>query len=84
MNITQIENNLIGLLKNLNKSTFIYDLLLAYGKPKSNIKRLQTGNLNMSKIEGEVSWKKEVFFKKCDGSEELDEVSRPEITIHLF
>ena len=78
MNITQIETSVTELLDSVDKNTFIYDLLLAYGKPKSSIKRLQTGNLNMSKTVGEVSWKKEVFFKTFEGqllgADDLDEV----------
>ena len=63
MNIAQIEQNLQNLLLNLNKETFIYDFLLAYGLPKSSITLLQKGNLNLSKVEKEISWKEKVFFK---------------------
>ena len=64
MNITQIENNLSRLIKNFDKSTFIYDLLLAYNLPKATITRLQKGTANLSKVEGEVSLKKKLFFKE--------------------
>lgn len=64
MNIAQIEINLQKLIANLKKESFIYDLLLAYGLPKASITRLQKGNLNMSKTEGEISWKKKLFFKE--------------------
>jgi len=63
MNIAQIENNLQQLIKSFKKETFIYDLLLAYDTPKSTITRLQKGGLNLSKIEGEIAWKKKLFFK---------------------
>lgn len=63
MNIAQIEQNLQNLIQNFTKETFIFELLLAYGSPKASITRLQKGNLNLSKIEGEISWKKKVFFK---------------------
>lgn len=63
MNIAQIEQNLQELILDFNKETFIFELLLAYGSPKASITRLQKGNLNLSKIEGEISWKKKVFFK---------------------
>src|SRR5665648_560598 len=63
MNIAQIENNLQELIKSFSKETFIYDLFLAYGLPKASITRLQKGNLNLSKVDGEISWKKKVFFK---------------------
>ena len=63
MNIAQIENNLQQLVKSFKKETFIYDLLLAYGQPKASITRLQQGGLNLSKVEGEIAWKKKLFFK---------------------
>ena len=67
MNIAQIENNLQELIQSISTETFIYDFLLAYGLPKASISRLQKGNLNLSKVEGEISWKKKVFFKEiCD------------------
>lgn len=64
MNIAQIEQNLQDLILDFNKETFIFELLLAYGSPKASITRLQKGNLNLSKIEREISWKKKVFFKQ--------------------
>jgi len=79
MNITQIEENLQKLMKSFNKETFIFDLLLSYGLPKASISRLQNGNLNLSKNEGEISWKKKVFFrplKKSDLQAELTEIEK--------
>ena len=64
MNITQIEKNLSKLIKNLNEETFIYDLLLAYNLPKAIVTRLQKGTANLSKVDGEVSLKKKLFFKE--------------------
>ena len=64
MNIAQIETNLQKLMATFNKETFIYDLLLAYGLPKASITRLKKGNLNLSKAEGEISWKKKLLFKE--------------------
>lgn len=64
MNINQIEKNLSKLIKNLNEETFIYDLLLAYNLPKATITRLQKGSANLSKVDGEVSLKKKLFFKE--------------------
>lgn len=69
MNIAQIENNLQNLNKNFSKETFIFDLLLAYGLPKASITRLQNGNLNLSKVQGEVSWKKKVLFKPIENED---------------
>ncbi|WP_217192953.1 type IIL restriction-modification enzyme MmeI [Bernardetia litoralis] len=64
MKITQIENNLSKLIKNFDKETFIYQLLLVYNLPKATITRLQKGTANLSKIEGEVSLKTKLFFKE--------------------
>ena len=64
MNLNQIENSVAKLIKNFRKDTFIYDLLLAYGLPKATITRLQKGASNLSKVEGEVSLKKKLFFKE--------------------
>jgi hypothetical protein len=63
MTITQIESNLQALLANFKPETFIYDFLLAYGHPKASIARLQKGGRNLSKNEGEILWKKKLFFK---------------------
>lgn len=64
MNINQIEKNLSQLIKNLKEETFIYDLLLAYNLPKATVTRLQKGTANLSKVDGEVSLKKKLFFKE--------------------
>lgn len=64
MNIAQIEKNLQKLMKSFDKESFIYELLLAYGSPKASITRLQKGNLNLSKNESEIIWKKKLFFKE--------------------
>ncbi len=64
MNITQIENNLQNLIKSLNRSSFIYDLLLAYGLPRASITRLQKGGMNLSNVDGEIVWKKKLFYKE--------------------
>lgn len=67
MNIAQIESNLQGLSKNIQKETFIYDFLEAYDTKKTTIKRLTDGSMNLSKVRGELSWKKKVFFKEVFG-----------------
>jgi len=58
MNLEKIENNLKKLVSNIDIENFIYDLLLAYGLPKSSINRLKKGDYNQSKIDGEIIWKK--------------------------
>ena len=64
MSITQIEKSLSKLIKNLNEKTFIYDLLSAYNLPKATVTRLKKGTANLSKVDGEVSLKKKLFFKE--------------------
>lgn len=64
INITQIEQNVANLCDGeINQKTFIYDFLLAFGLPKASIARLQKGSLNLAKIDGEILWKKKLYFK---------------------
>ncbi len=63
MNSYEIEQNVKGLFENFSKEEFIFDLLLAYGISKTSVTRLKTGDFNLSKIEGEVLYKKKMFFK---------------------
>jgi len=69
MTITQIEVNIKKLVKSFSKETFIYNLLLSYGLPKSSITRLQKGNLNLSKNPNEIIWKKKLFYRIIDGED---------------
>lgn len=69
MNLTQIETNIEHLVASFSKDTFIYELLLAYGIQKASISRLQKGGLNLSKVEGEIAWKKKLFFKAVEHDE---------------
>ena len=41
MNLVQIEENIQNLIKSFNQETFIYDLILAYGLPKSSVSKLK-------------------------------------------
>lgn len=86
MNIAQIETNLQKLVKSIKKNSFIYDLLIAYGQPKASITRLQKGGLNLSKVEGEILWKKKLFFKSVKGRDIhtlIDEIKKePAATKH--
>ncbi|MFA6169399.1 MAG: DNA methyltransferase [Candidatus Margulisiibacteriota bacterium] len=67
MNIAQIEKNMQKLVNSIHKDNFIYEFLEAYGIPKASIARLKKGGLNLSKVEGEILWKKKVFFKQLIG-----------------
>lgn len=65
MNIAEIEKQVKEVLLHSNQQNFIYDLLLAYGKPKASINRLQTpgsSSYNLSKTPGVVLWKSTVCF----------------------
>jgi len=62
MNIAQIEENLQKITASFNEESFIFDLLLAYGKPKTTVKRLQN-SLNLSTVQGEVHLKKMLLYK---------------------
>ena len=63
MTILEIENSLNTLISNFNKETFIFDLLLAYGTPKSTIKRLQGSDHDKLALSGELIVRKKLFFK---------------------
>src|SRR5688500_11821829 len=69
MNAALIENNLQHLIQSFKKESFIYDLMRAYGQPKASITRLQKGRLNLSKLPGEIAWKKKLFFKEVNGED---------------
>lgn len=63
MNSHEIEHNVKRIFENFSKENFLYDLLLAFGISKSSITRLKSGDFNLSKTEGEILYKKKVFFK---------------------
>ena len=62
MNLDKIEAQLIKISSKVDKENFIYDFLLAYGSPKSSIKRLKKGDYNKSKNIGEIIWSKKNLF----------------------
>lgn len=69
MTITQIHTNVEQLVQNYQKDSFIYDLMLAYGLPKSIVSRLKNGSLNMSKNAGEILLKKKFLYKELNTDE---------------
>ncbi len=73
MEIAGLENRLKKLTEDINKETFIYDLLLAYDFPKATISRLKSGDLNLSKDPNEILLKKKLLFKSI-GNEDLHDV----------
>jgi len=72
MTSKEIENNVVQLTENFSQEEFIYDLLLAYGISKSSITRLKKGDFNLSKNEGELLYKKKVFFKEEEANKPMD------------
>lgn len=64
MNSKEIEHNISLLFENFSKDDFIFDLLLAYGISKTSITRLKKGDYNLSKNDGEILYKRKVFFKE--------------------
>jgi hypothetical protein len=64
MNSHEIEQNVKRIIENFLKENFLYDLLLAYGISKTSITRLKSGDFNLSKVEGEILYKKKIFFKQ--------------------
>lgn len=64
MNSHEIEQNVKRIIENFSKENFLYDLLLAYGISKTSITRLKSGDFNLSKVDGEILYKKKIFFKQ--------------------
>ncbi|OJU28641.1 MAG: DNA methyltransferase [Sphingobacteriales bacterium 41-5] len=64
MNSNEIEQNVTRIIENFSKENFLYDLLLAYGISKTSITRLKSGDFNLSRAEGEILYKKKIFFKQ--------------------
>ncbi|HRO48021.1 DNA methyltransferase [Agriterribacter sp.] len=81
MNSHEIENNVKRIFENFSKENFLFDLLLAYGISKTSITRLKNGDFNLSKIEGEILYKKKIFFKKEETKKllsSIDTISKQE------
>ena len=74
MNSKEIEQNVNQLFENFSKEEFIFNLLRAYGTSKTSITRLKKGDYNLSKIEGEILYKRKVFFKEEDGDKLLSSI----------
>lgn len=63
MNITQIQENVEKVIKELDRQRFVFDLLQGYGMPKTTISRLEKGGMNLSKDDGEIILKKKLYYK---------------------
>ena len=64
MNIAQIEKNLSELVKNISLDEFVYDILLAYGTPKTTFTLLKKGNSHLSQKDGQIILKRKLFFQE--------------------
>ena len=74
MNSSQIEKNVIELVKNIDKDNFIYDLLMAYGISKTSITRLKKGDFNLAKNKNEILYKKKVWFIEVETNKLLSTI----------
>jgi hypothetical protein len=74
MNSHEIEQNTKQIMENFSKENFLYDLLLAYGISKTSITRLKSGDYNLSKVDGEILYKKKIFFKQQPTEELLSSI----------
>lgn len=63
MNTKEIKHNVQNLIDNFSKDEFVFDLLVAYGISKTSVTRLKKGDYNLSKVDGEILYKKKIFFK---------------------
>lgn len=63
MKSTEIQNNVQNIINNFSEEDFIFDLLIAYGISKTSVTRLKKGDYNLSKVNGEILYKKKIFFK---------------------
>ncbi len=78
MKQAEVAENVTRLVENPPaRDEFIYEPLLACGKPKASMTRLKQGTYNQSKVPGEVLWKKEVYFKKVEQASRLLEQDQP-------
>lgn len=63
MKSNEIRHNVQTLIDNFSEEEFIFDLLVAYGISKTSVTRLKKGDYNLSKLDGEILYKKKIFFK---------------------
>ena len=68
MNLAEVEHAVAELDVNQG-STLIYDLLLAYGLPKSGVTLLRKGTRNLSGNANEELWKNRVFYRFVEDGE---------------
>lgn len=74
MNSKEIESNVKQIFEDFSKEEFIYDLLVAYGTSKTSVTRLKKGDFNLSKLDGEILYKKKIFFKEDSANQLLSSI----------
>jgi len=68
MHYSEVAENVKALIRNLPEpSEFVYAFLEAYGTPQANLARLKSGPMNLAKVEGELLFKKKLYFKPTEG-----------------
>jgi hypothetical protein len=55
MTVSQIESNIKKIVDDPLNEEFVFNFLLAYGKPKATIARLRKGKLNQLESRGELT-----------------------------
>jgi hypothetical protein len=81
MKSNEIKTNVQNLIDKFSKEEFIYDLLIAYGISKTSVTRLKKGDYNFAKANGEILYKKKIFFKVEASNKllsSLEEISKEE------
>jgi hypothetical protein len=81
MKSTEIQHNVQNVIDNFSKEDFVFDLLIAYGISKTSVTRLRKGDYNLSKVDGEILYKKKIFFKvEATGQllNSIDDISKEE------
>ena len=63
MKLADVIDNLSKLLASVDKKSFVYDFLAAFGTPKATLARLKSGNLNVAKKPGCILLKGKVYFE---------------------
>lgn len=64
MNSHEIEHNVKRIFENFSREEFLFEFLLAYGISKTSITRLKNGDFNLSQADGEILYKKKIFFRE--------------------
>lgn len=85
MKSSEIEERVIALFQNFDRTNFIYDLLRAYGISKTSITRLKKGDFNLAKNADELLYKKKLLFKETNSDQLLaiiDDLSKEENLRH--